>query len=431
MRTHDHLWTDPRLPVPHLASYTRISKDPLGIAASPELQREDNASIARDRWPDLPIVLYEDRDRSAWTGERRPAYEAMLERVKSGEVAAIVAYNQDRLLRLPRQLEELIDLCDAKRFRNFATATGDLDLTSDDGQFKARIIAAVTKKSSDDTSRRVKRALRAKRERGEWVGRLPYGVVRFEDGRPVPDPKRLAIIERVRDGLLAGESLASLMRWAHEQDPERRLTRPGWRRVLLTSPLLSPQDRANIRAVLSAPGRRTVWSNRRRSWLSGLLVCDVCSAALARKPSANDGAGQWRCPENHVAIHLTKTEEAVQAMIFEAARVHRPAPVASEPALPPPDAQERLERLARLYVAGALTDAEWEAARAAVLPPAEPEPTITPDVVDVEAAWPGWTPVERHRFAARLLAEVRVRRADPSAPRREFRVERLVPRWRV
>src|ERR1039458_154791 len=95
------------------AIYTRISDDRTGSHLGVTRQREDCEALAqRLGWP--ASDYYEDNDLSAYSGKPRPEYRRMLDDLRSGRIDAIVAWHPDRLYRSPRDLEELIDLIDAR-----------------------------------------------------------------------------------------------------------------------------------------------------------------------------------------------------------------------------------------------------------------------------------------------------------------------------
>jgi hypothetical protein len=67
------------------------------------------ALAGRLRW--RVAKVYVDNDLSAWTGKRRPDYEQMLSDIRAGKVDAVIVWHEDRLTRLPRELEEFADTC--------------------------------------------------------------------------------------------------------------------------------------------------------------------------------------------------------------------------------------------------------------------------------------------------------------------------------
>src|SRR6266571_6861024 len=108
---------------------------------------------------------------SAWKRNvRRPGWEQLLERVAAGESDGIIIWHTDRLFRQPRDLERLIDLGD-KGFL-VASAHGARNLADPDDRFILRIEVAHAARSSDDTSRRIKRRFQTLRESGRSIGGL-------------------------------------------------------------------------------------------------------------------------------------------------------------------------------------------------------------------------------------------------------------------
>ncbi len=67
----------PTSPTVRAGIYTRISWDPDGQRAGVERQRLDCEALCADRGWDI-AQYFEDNDRSAYSGKRRPSYERML-----------------------------------------------------------------------------------------------------------------------------------------------------------------------------------------------------------------------------------------------------------------------------------------------------------------------------------------------------------------
>src|SRR5882757_8523473 len=155
-------------------SYGRLSRVP----ETGELEKIE------DQWSDNQVVI--DRlggvlgaelsdGLSAWKRTvRRPGWEQLLARVQAGESDGIVVWHTDRLFRQPRDLEALIELGD----RGFlvASAHGARDLSDPDDRFILRIEVAHAARSSDDTSRRIKRRFQTLRANGQRTGGpRPFG----------------------------------------------------------------------------------------------------------------------------------------------------------------------------------------------------------------------------------------------------------------
>jgi site-specific DNA recombinase len=392
--------------------YVRISDDPSGQRAGVERQRSDCAELIRRRgWGDEPRV-YEDNDVSAWKRNVvRPSWVLMLAELH--EASALVAYNLDRLLRQPRDLEALLDRCVEVGLSRVATLEGDLDLSTHDGQLQARILAAVAKKSSDDTSRRVKRALRDRAERGAWTGSRPPFGYELVDGALALGP-HADIVRDVAARLIDGESLTSIVRSCTVEGAPT--TRRGWR-VLLLSPSLTGRTRAgsrgwepilddttaaNLRAAIEERRPALVHDGRRRNWLVGILECGACGGPMYYVRSRT----RYTCRDLDclaVSIAAPGVDELIEELIFAAAPTIEP----EAPAPPPEPDNERLAELAAMYAAGEITRAEWVAARATATARQEAVAVTLPAPIGgTREAWPDLTAIERHRVARWLLRRV-------------------------
>ena len=145
-------------------SYARLSRMPdTGELEKIETQWADNRRVIERLGGVLGAEL--DDGLSAWKkGVRRPGWERLLERVQAGVSDGIVVWHTDRLFRQPRDLEALIALGD-KGFQ-VASAHGARDLADPDDRYHLRIEVAHAARSSDDTSRRIKRRFKTYRENG-------------------------------------------------------------------------------------------------------------------------------------------------------------------------------------------------------------------------------------------------------------------------
>jgi DNA invertase Pin-like site-specific DNA recombinase len=159
------------------AIYARIShikdEDQTGVERQERTCREtaERLGITVDK-----RHVFVDPSRSAWQRKRkRPGWDSLLEAIRTGEVRHVIAYHPDRLMRQPKDLEELLDLSRERQVMLYGMA-GQRDLANPDDVFILRIEIAHACRSSDDTSRRVlsaqQDALTAGRAHG---GRRAYG----------------------------------------------------------------------------------------------------------------------------------------------------------------------------------------------------------------------------------------------------------------
>jgi site-specific DNA recombinase len=302
------------------AVYTRISLDWSGKRAGVERQRADcEALCTAQGWQ--VADYFEDNDRSAYSGRERPAYGRLVEAVVAGDVDVVVAWHQDRLWRNVVEQQTFLALGREAELKLVATPSGNVDPADADDEFVSTIQAAVSKRESAATARRMRRRQLEKAEHGEFHG----GGRAFGHTK---DRKRLvkreaALIRDAARRILAGESGSSIVRdW---QDRGVKTVRGGrWRLDTLTALLAQPrlaglrEHRGKVVAVAAWPKilevetherLRAMFARRQRGpadrparWLlSGLLRCSKCGASLtAQKQNTRGGTPRYACPPRSV-----------------------------------------------------------------------------------------------------------------------------------
>lgn len=319
--------------------YVRISDDRDHDAAGVTRQQEDVTALAeRLKWTIMETVI--ENDTSAWKRRRvtlpdgtkalrvvRPGFRRALDMLVTGAADGFLAYDLDRVARDPRDLEDLIDAVIA---RNIPTqsVTGSLDLSTDSGILAARINVAVAHKSSQDTSRRVRR----KHEELAKTGRYGGGGLRPFGYEPDGTQVRESEAEWVRwmcAQAVAGMSLSRIGREldAHGVRPPQGGAKWEARSVytILTGPRIvglrrfrgevigeahwpALVDRATFDAVQAAlAARRGNSGNTLTWWCVGLLWCHRCGQQMVSVRAANGNSGGrprkgYRCPSLHTAI---------------------------------------------------------------------------------------------------------------------------------
>jgi site-specific DNA recombinase len=380
------------------AIYARISSDPSGQQLGTKRQLEDCRTLAERKGWDV-AGEYVDDDVSAYKASIRPAYRELLGAITDGAVDAVIVWHLDRLHRQPKELEEFFEVCDKAGLTNLASVTGDVDLSSDDGRFMARILGAVARKESDDKSRRIRRKALELAMSGKLAGggTRPFG---FDPDRVTIRASEAAVIREVAGRFLAGESIHSLCR---DLNTRRIATPTGgtWKSQTLSRMLKSARisgqrehrgeivakaewpaiiDKAQtsrIRVILSDPSRRTNRSAR-RYLLAGMLRCALCHATLVSRPRS-DGQRRYVCakgPNFSGCGKIAVVADPLEALLVEALIYRLDSPelakalVSARPeaAL---DAQQReietassqLEELAAMYGQRQISASEWLAAR--------------------------------------------------------------------
>jgi site-specific DNA recombinase len=353
--------------------------------------------VARQGW--AVEERYVDDDVSAYSGKPRPAYRRMLDDLRGGFLDAVVVWDLDRLHRQPRELEEFFDLCKLAGVSRLASVSGDVDLSTHDGQFLARILGAVAKKESDDKSRRIRRKHEELAQAGKIAGggTRPYGYE--TDKRTVRESEAL-VIRECAARLLAGEALRSICGDLNERGVQT-VRDAEWkpqtlRRILLSArisgqrerhgeivataewpSIISAAESTRIRGILSDPDRRT---NRvaRRYLLVRLLRCGLCGETLVSRPKAG-GARAYVCAKGpgfsgcgRITVMAEPLEQfVVDAVLYRLDSPELAAAMSGEPG--DPDAERwqaeidqsraELDELAAMYGRREIGLSEWQAAR--------------------------------------------------------------------
>jgi len=383
------------------AIYARISSDREGDQLGVRRQIEDCERLAEQKGWQV-TERYVDDDVSAYSGRVRPAYRQMLADLRDGHLDAVTVWHVDRLHRQPKELEEFMELCDSVAVSRLASVSGVIDLSTHDGRFTARIPGAVSKKESDDKSRRATRKHQELAEAGKIAGggTRPYG---YESDKRTVRETEAAVIRECARQLLAGESLRSLC-----SDLEERgiptVTGAAWktqtlRRLLMSGRIsgqrehhgelvaasewpgiITPTETTRIRALLSDPSRRTNRSVR-RYLLVRLLRCGQCGELLVSRPKEG-GARRYACASGPGLSGCGRTfvmAETLEEFVVEAVLHRLDSPelattLSGAPIGEDGDAwqgeiessQTQLDELAAMYGRREIGLTEWRAARAPI-----------------------------------------------------------------
>lgn len=359
------------------AVYVRISDDRAGSGLGIKRQEADCRALAEQRGWDVEAV-FSDNDVSAYSGKRRPGYEALLAALKDGQVHAVLAWHPDRLHRNLVELEAFIDAIEAADAEVATVSAGTFDLATPSGRFVARNLGAAARYESEHKAERNRRKHRELAEAGAAVGGgRPFG---YEQDRTTVRSEEAALVREMAARVLAGETVRSVAR----DLVARGVTSPrgvplhskAIRRILVNRrmagvrayegaeypavwpAILDDATSRRLRALLLDPERSRPYPAR--SWLlSGFLVCGRCGHRLVSQPSQRRN-GSYCCsssPERRgcggVRIVARQLEEEVVGRVLaavDAAEVARALAVAD-------DGDEAL--------LGALSDAEASAAQLA------------------------------------------------------------------
>lgn len=460
--------------------YSRISDDPTGRAAGVDRQRDECVALAAERGVDVIETLI-DNDLSATTGKRRPGFERVLALVRENRVDTIVVWHTDRLYRLPRDLEPIIDLAEGRRLRFLTVEASEIDLNTPAGRMAARILAAVSANEVEHKAQRQRSAGDQRAARGMPTARPGYGYRRI-DGRDVVDEDEAATVREAARRILSAESMRSVAADLNA----RKIPSPGgapWQGVTLRQlirrpslagirthrgrvvgsfdpelhpPILDRDTHDRLVAMFDDPTRAS--SSRvghpPKHLLSGIARCGRCtSGTMKRLPPWAPRPGQtskpvkaaYACGTCH---RVRRLQEPVDALVTEillrrlerddaaelfttgdpdVARDVRAALAAVTARLASAadmfaDGRIDADQLARISAKGRDEKKMLDQRLGAALPPELPQDAIGPRV---RAAWERYD-VERRRLILSTLMRVTIL---PSGPGEKFDPELIRIEW--
>lgn len=308
--------------------YTRISRDADGDAASNERQERACRALCEARGWEV-VATTRDVSVSAYSGKERVGWEQAKQQARDGKCDVIVAWHLDRITRSMVELEQLIDLG-----VGVATATGDIDLTSDVGRMVARILAAVARAEVERKGARQRLANAQRADAGKpWrSGFAPFG---YQEDFVTPEPIEADAIRKAVSDVLMGKTIRQVSRdWNDLGLKPRHARSTVWESSAVTrvlknpryagiatylggevgvgewEPIITKEDHQKLVAYLSDQARRFGVKNRMgntpKNLLTGLGTCGACGSTL-RATSAN-GEGKYRCSGSGACVSINRED---------------------------------------------------------------------------------------------------------------------------
>ncbi|OKI14248.1 recombinase family protein [Streptomyces sp. CB03911] len=273
----------------------------------------------------------------------RPGFRRVLDLLASGEADALIAYDLDRVARDPRDLEDLIDIVEARK-APVESVTGSLRLSNDAEVTMARVMVAIANKSSRDTSRRVARTHQQLAAEGKpgGGGLRPYGyqpdrltvveaeaeIIREIAASILADKTLYAIVHDLNDrgvpsatgGVWTSRSITSVVTKARVAG--LRATGTG-AATQIVGPAVWPAilDREAWEAVCATLATRGKGSqNVLKRWLNGCFWCSLCGAQLhgwqgGTRPRYWCATPRGGCGK--IAIDALHAEEAIGQQLID------------------------------------------------------------------------------------------------------------------
>ncbi len=135
----------------------------------------------------------------------RPALQALLARVRAGDVGAVVVTKLDRLSRRTRDLLALVEDVLRPNAVELVSLSEQLDTRTPAGVLMLTMLGAVAQMEREQIGERTRAALAYKRERGERLGTTPLGFRTPSPGAPPePDQEELGAVRYILHRRAAG-----------------------------------------------------------------------------------------------------------------------------------------------------------------------------------------------------------------------------------
>lgn len=336
--------------------YVRVSHDKKGQGRSVEEQESECREVCADNGWTVREPVIKDNSIGASRYSRaksRPGFDSLPNILRRGDV--LVVWASDRAGRKMEDHLVLRDMCE--QLGVIFCAGGQVyDFYKTADRARAGHEAIDAEQESSRTRDRVVRAVKARANKGDAHGALPFGYVRTFD--PVTgernwhvDPVAAQLIRDAVETLLAGGSLYSIAElWnsrgmttnyyvkektvngvvvpaKHGQPWQGRTVRNLLKRPTLAGlrtyrgeivgpgnwdPIITRDQHERVCAVMADPTRKGRHGRQAKHLLTNIATCSACGAGIRymRNTGAKD---KYRCPVGHVG----RSAEPVDAWVIE------------------------------------------------------------------------------------------------------------------
>lgn len=161
---------------PHVFGYCRISVDDNldDTNTSIENQRGIITDFVSNKFPDAELHFFEDRDKSGYTFEHRPGYQAMRKLLFTTPSPILIIKDFSRFSR--RNSKGLCELEDLRDAGVRIISIGDsIDYPTEDEWVQIQFRFLINEMPITDTSRKVKSVITRMQNSGTWIPTVPYG----------------------------------------------------------------------------------------------------------------------------------------------------------------------------------------------------------------------------------------------------------------
>jgi site-specific DNA recombinase len=409
---------NPKNPKPKRAvGYVRISKDRDDETSTTTQEARIRAYCTAHALAVVDVIVEPGRSAYKTSRTSRPGLTRAKGLIASGAADVLVCWKLDRVARNTVDTLNLVEEL-AEHGAQLASVTEHFDTSTPTGEMTLTVLAALARMESATKSERTQAWQEHRRNNGAVpTGPRPFGYRRERNELHI-DPVEAAVIRKAADGVLAGQSFASIVADVAAAGVVGRSGRPFARRTLygiLTGPtvagcrekppgsgvfiesegwepILERPVWEAVRAVLKDPARRSSPSNARRWWLSGIAQCGRCQGRMKVRPTRK--GARYTCAECQMSVDVPRTDEVVESALLALLdrkawqRLRQGQSVGTADTT---GYEEAMAELTARFVAEDIDAAELaelaEALRRQQQVVAAPPPPL-PDVADLKKAWP-------------------------------------------
>ena len=160
--------------------------------------------------------IYKDAGISAKDMEHRPAFQQMLQDMRTGKINYIVAYKLDRVTRSVKDLEVLIS--DLEKHNCYLVCDrDDVNTSTANGRFFVRMLTVLSQLEIEIVSERTKFGLTGAIKSGHIPGTCPLGYKRDESKKVIIDETTKDVILRIFNMYLEGKSFQTIANILNEE----------------------------------------------------------------------------------------------------------------------------------------------------------------------------------------------------------------------
>jgi site-specific DNA recombinase len=178
------------------------------------LDAQENEMMRIAKRDGLEIVKVVRESHSAKSVGQRPEFNRMLKDIKAEKFNSILTWAPDRLSRNAGDLGAVIDLMDTGKLLKVQTYTQTF-LNDPYSKFMLMMLGSQAKLENDQKSINVKRGIREKLKRGDWIGQAPIGYMNDPQKKIVIDPDRAPYVLEAFNlyvtGLYSFKQISSLL----------------------------------------------------------------------------------------------------------------------------------------------------------------------------------------------------------------------------